>query len=101
MTFYALAVSVSLAVWFLAMAGASLLELPFGRMLRSRIALASGRMERFPGATADMLFAIRALPLFLALVFTVGFALPAFLRLEPHGSDETVSVKLLMFGRKR
>ena len=99
MTFYALAVSVCLAVWFLAMAGASVLGLPLNRVFR-RAEIATARMDmekdRSPAATADVLFALRVLPLFLALLFTVGFALPAFLRLEPHASGEMISAKLML-----
>jgi Zn-dependent protease with chaperone function len=93
MSFYALALSVSLAVWFLAMAGASLLGLPLGRILRSTVHFAPS-LDQSPGAIADVLFAIRTLPLSLALVFTVGFALPAFLRHEPHAIGEPISMKL-------
>lgn len=101
MTFYALAVSVCLAVWFLAMAGTSILGLPLSRIFRrAEIATAGMDMEmekdRSPAAAADILFALRVLPLFLAFLFTVGFALPAFLRLEPHASGEMISAKLMV-----
>jgi BlaR1 peptidase M56 len=93
-TFYALALAVSLAVWFLAMAAASLLELPVRRVLQRGNVLTGARLEQYPGAMADLLFALRALPLSLALVFTVGFALPAFLRHEPRLAGEAISLKL-------
>ena len=41
-------------------------------------------------ATADLLFAIRIFPLGLALATTLGVALPSFLLLEPHATDEAV-----------
>jgi Zn-dependent protease with chaperone function len=95
MTFYALALCVCLAVWFLAIAATFLLGLPVQRVLWGRKdVLRIVRVEQSPSATANLLFAIRTLPLSLALVFTVGFALPAFLRHEPHLAGEAISVKL-------
>jgi hypothetical protein len=93
-TFYVLAVSVSLAVWFLAMLASSLLGWPLRRILLGKSILTAGRMEQSPGAMADALFLFRTFPLFLALLFSVGVALPAFLRYEPHSSAEPISAKL-------
>jgi Zn-dependent protease with chaperone function len=93
-TFYVLALSVSLAVWFLAMAATSLLGLSLDRIFGFKNVLTSVRLQQSPAATADMLFTLRTLPLSLALIFTVGFALPGFLRHEPHAIGEAISPKL-------
>jgi beta-lactamase regulating signal transducer with metallopeptidase domain len=94
MTFYALALSVSLAVWFLAMMAASLVGLPLRHILFGKHIVTSRRMEQSPAATADALFFLRTLPLFLALVLAAGIVLPAFLRYEPHSAGESISSKL-------
>lgn len=91
MRFFVLACSVSLAVWFLAIVTSSLLGWPLRRILLAKSVL---RLQRSPGALADALFFLRASPLFLALGFTLGVALPAFLRHEPHSSGEPISSKL-------
>jgi Zn-dependent protease with chaperone function len=91
-TFYVLVFAVLLAAGFVVMATSSLFAWPVLRLMRSRKALA--RLQASPTATADLLFAIRILPLLLSLVATLGFALPAFVRLEPHAAGETISVKL-------
>jgi Zn-dependent protease with chaperone function len=83
--FYELAVFLCLAVLFIVMAGTSLV---------SAAALwAATRSSRLlaPISRANLLFALRVLPLFLAVLFTVGFALPAFLRFEPRSSGEAMS----------
>jgi Zn-dependent protease with chaperone function len=46
--------------------------------------------------TADLLFAIRVLPLGVALAVTLGVALPSFLLLEPHAADEAVGTAPLV-----
>src|ERR1700752_2622525 len=94
MTFYALALSVSLAVWFLAMMAASLVGLPLRRILFGKHIVTNRRMQQSPAATADALFFLRTLPLFLALVLAAGIVLPAFLRYEPHSAGESISSKL-------
>jgi hypothetical protein len=93
MMFYALALSVSLAVWFLATLAAWLLGLPLRRILGTQV-LTSRSLERSPAAMADALFVLHTLPLSLALLFTFGVALPAFLRYEPHSTGEPLSSKL-------
>lgn len=94
MTFYALAFSVSLDVWFLAMVATSLIGLPLRRILFGKHIVTSRRMQQSPAATADALFFLRTLPLFLALVLAAGIVLPAFLRYEPHSAGESISSKL-------
>jgi Zn-dependent protease with chaperone function len=48
--------------------------------------------------SADLLFALRMLPFVLAAVFTLVFALPSFLLLEPRSTDEAVGTAPLMLG---
>jgi Zn-dependent protease with chaperone function len=59
---------------------------------------AAGRLFRAlaPRPRANWLFALRVLPLFLALVLTIAFALPAFLRFEPHSTREMIGLRLLV-----
>lgn len=83
--FYELAIFLCLAVLFIVMAGTSLV---------SAAALwAATRSSRLlaPISRANLLFTLRVLPLFLAVLFTLGFALPAFLRFEPRSSGEAMS----------
>ncbi len=90
MMFYALAICVCLAALFMVLAGASLAS----RML-SRTIAAIARSRR-PAAAANLLFAVRALPSFLAVSLTLGLALPAFLKFEPRGTGEAMSARLLL-----
>jgi hypothetical protein len=92
--FYALAITVCLAMLFLALAVTLLLWLPLCRLLNPMIIKMANALA--PRTAANVLFAIRTLPLFLASAITVGFALPAFLRFEPHVSGEGMSVKLVL-----
>jgi Zn-dependent protease with chaperone function len=94
MMFYALAICVCLSILFMVMAGVSLVCLPLRRLLRPAI-LRMTRSEA-PAAAANLLFALRTLPLFLALAVTLGFALPAFLKFEPRATSELMSAKLLL-----
>lgn len=45
---------------------------------------------------ARFIFALRVFPFASALVFALGFLLPAYLLFEPHSSDETVGYKLAL-----
>jgi Zn-dependent protease with chaperone function len=94
MTFYALALLISLAVWFLVISTTSLLGWPLRRILFGKSAVTGRRMERSPAALADTLFVLRTAPLFLALILAAGIALPAFLENEPHSTGEPISMKL-------
>jgi beta-lactamase regulating signal transducer with metallopeptidase domain len=94
MMFYALVISVCLSALFLVMAGASLVCLPLHRLLRPAILRMAG--SEAPATAANLLFAMRTLPLLLALGVTLGFALPAFLKFEPRATSEVMNVKLLL-----
>jgi Zn-dependent protease with chaperone function len=90
--FYALALVLCLAVLFIVLAGSSVL---------CALGLITGkRFLRFlsPGAHANLLFTVRALPIFLACLVTLGFVLPAFLRFEPRSSHEIMGLRLLTLG---
>lgn len=86
--FYLLAILLCLAVLFLVALSSSLV---------CRLASwAGGRLlALLPlGRRANLLFVLRALPLFLAGLVTLGFALPAFLRFEPRSSNEIAGPRL-------
>jgi Zn-dependent protease with chaperone function len=88
--FYTLAISVCLAVLFLVLACVWLL----GWILRRKVAA----LLRFrtPAAAANVLFAARILPCFLAFGLTMGLVLPAYLKFEPRSTGEVMSSKLLL-----
>src|SRR5215471_16007093 len=92
--FYALGITVCLAMLFLAMAGTVLLWLPLCRLLSSLIERIANSAK--PRTAANFLFIVRSLPLFLAAAVTVGFALPAFLEFEPRTTGEAMSTKLAL-----
>lgn len=88
--FYSLAILLCLAVLFIAASGASLV-----------CGLASRASRRFlaqlpPSPCANFIFVLRALPLFLAGLITLGFALPAFLRFEPRSGNEIAGPRLFV-----
>ncbi len=57
------------------------------------------RIERFPvRRLADLLFALRMLPLITAAVITVAFTVPSFLLLEPRAIDEPLGEIPLVLG---
>jgi Zn-dependent protease with chaperone function len=58
-----------------------------GRTLRRRSA----------ATQAQVLLYLRLLPLACALIFVLGFIVPAYLHHEPHLTDEVVSLKLAVF----
>jgi Peptidase family M48 len=90
MMFYILAICVCLAVWFLALIGASLI------VWTLRGTVAAVLRSWAPATAARVLFAVRVLPCFLALGVTLGLALPAFLKYEPRSSGEAMSARLLL-----
>jgi Zn-dependent protease with chaperone function len=51
-----------------------------------------------PGVTADLLFALRVLPVGLSALATLVFMVPSFLLLEPHSIDEPIGAVPLTFG---
>jgi Zn-dependent protease with chaperone function len=55
--------------------------------------------QRFSArATADLLLALRVMPLGISALVTVGFMVPSFLLLEPHSIDEPIGVIPLVLG---
>jgi len=49
-------------------------------------------------SVADLLFALRVLPLFLSIIVTVAFVVPSFQILEPHSADEGMGKYTFVFG---
>lgn len=90
MMFYILVICVCLAVPFLVLACASLVSWPLRAMAANMVCY------RAAATAANLLFAVRTLPLFLALGLTLGLALPAFLRFEPRSTSEAMGAKLLL-----
>ena len=88
--FYALCAAVCLAVLFITIAGTLLLSSGGAWFLRRR----AHRIA--PAVLSNLLFAVRLLPLMLALFFVMGFALPSFLRFEPRGTSEGVGLRLIL-----
>ena len=87
--FYVLATALSMAVFFLVLASASLLCLPGTRLLLKMAGPAT------PRTRANLLFACRMLPLGLACAVTFGLALPAFLEFEPYSTKEGMGFRLM------
>jgi Zn-dependent protease with chaperone function len=50
-----------------------------------------------PAAQAQALLYLRLLPFAGAVLFVCGFIIPAYLRYEPHSTNEVVSLKLALF----
>ena len=88
--FAARCAGVSLAMFVLAYLLGSLAICASWRLLLRLLKPASAR------GTADLLFAIRVLPLGTALAITLGVALPSFLLLEPDATDEAVGTAPLL-----
>jgi len=88
--FAARCAGVSLAVFVLAYVLASLAIGVGWRLVLRLLRPSSAR------GTADLLFAIRIFPLGLALATSFGIALPSFLLLEPHATDEAVGTAPLL-----
>lgn len=88
--FYMLAITLCLAVMFLVLGATSLVCNPAAKLL--------GKWSRTlpSGLTANLLFAIRLLPLGLACLVSLGFALPAFVEFEPASSGEGISWRLIV-----
>lgn len=87
--FYLLSISLCCAVFFIVLAGSSALCVWAGRLLRRQAP------SLLPTTAANLLFTIRILPLFLALLATLGFVLPALLKFEPRSTGELVGWPLL------
>src|SRR5437016_9182377 len=87
--FYVLGIALCLAVLFMVMTSASLVCMGCLRLLRPLLRQAAPRLS------ANLLFAIRTLPLLLAFLVTFGFVLPAFLKFEPRSTRELMSWPLI------
>lgn len=89
--FFALCICLLFAVMFLSIALATLAILPALRVA-NRFA---DRAES--SAIANVLFALRASPVLLGALASLGLALPAFLKFEPHTTHEIPGAPLLLF----
>ena len=87
--FYVLCIALCLAALFLVTAGASMVCVLGLWLLRPLLRRAA------PRTAANLLFAIRAMPLLLAVLVTFGFVLPAFLKFEPRSTGELMGWQLL------
>lgn len=88
--FYLLCLCLILAVMFIVFALVALASLPALR------ALTACRHVSRAGTTANLLFILRALPLILGIVASLGLALPAFLEFEPYATSEMPGPILLL-----
>jgi Zn-dependent protease with chaperone function len=88
--FFALCICLIFAVMFLIMAVAALALLPATR-LTERVA---HRAES--SVMANVLFGLRAFPILLGGLASLGLALPAFLEFEPHTTHEIPGAPLLL-----
>ena len=90
--FAARGIAVSFSMFFLLYSGLSVVV----ATLWARVWLHS---ERYPAwQCADLLFAIRILPLAISLAVTFTFTVPSFMLLEPHAIREPVGVIPLVLG---
>ena len=90
--FAARGIAVSLSMFFLLYSGLSIAV----ATLWSRVSLYS---ERYPARfRADLLFALRMLPLAISLAVTLAFTVPSFVLLEPHAIREPVGALPLVLG---
>lgn len=87
--FYLLSISLCCAVWFMVFASASVLCMWTDRLARPAASSLA------PATVANLLFAIRILPVSLASLVTFGFVLPALLKFEPRSTSELVGWPLL------
>jgi beta-lactamase regulating signal transducer with metallopeptidase domain len=87
--FYLLSISLCCAVWFMVFVSASVLCMWTGRLARPAASSLA------PATVANLLFAIRILPVSLASLVTFGFVLPALLKFEPRSTSELVGWPLL------
>lgn len=88
--FYLLSISLCCAVFFIVLAGTSVLCMWGSRLARPAVSSLA------PAVAANLLFTIRILPVFLASVVTFGFVLPALLKFEPRSTGEFVGWPLLV-----
>ena len=90
--FAARCIGVSLAVFILVYIFFSLLVSQGWKLMRSTLRPSSAR------GAADLLFALRVLPLGLSLFVTLAFTLPSFLLLEPRSTGEAIGAAPLALG---
>jgi len=90
--FAARCIGVSLAVFVLLYVFLSLLISQGWKLMRHTLRPSSAR------GAADLLFALRVLPLGLSVLVTVAFTLPSFLLLEPRSTGEAVGTAPLALG---
>jgi Zn-dependent protease with chaperone function len=89
--FFALCICLLFAVMFLSIALATFAILPAVR-------LANRFADRADSSgMANILFVLRAFPILLGAVASLGLALPAFLEFEPHTTHEIPGAPLLVF----
>lgn len=87
--FYLLSISLCCAIFFIVLAGTSVLCMWVSRFARPAVSSLA------PAAVANLLFTIRILPVLLASLATFGFVLPALLKFEPRSTSELVGWPLL------
>src|SRR5579872_3283637 len=90
--FTARCIGVSLAVFVLLYVFVSLLISRGWKLMRRTLRPNSAR------GAADLLFALRVLPLGLSLFVTLAFTLPSFLLLEPRSTGEAIGIAPLALG---
>jgi len=90
--FAARCIGVSLAVFLLLYVALSLAVSWGWKLIRGMVRPRSSR------DSADLLFALRVLPLALSLIVTLGFMLPSFLLLEPRSTNEAIGSAPLALG---
>jgi Zn-dependent protease with chaperone function len=90
--FAARCIGVSLAVFVLLYVSVSLAVSQGWKVIQR------GLRPRSPRSSSDLLFALRVLPLALSSFVTLVFALPSFLLLEPHSTDEAIGTAPLALG---
>src|ERR1051326_36290 len=90
--FYLLCFCLVLAVMFLMFAATAFASIPALRF----VSAISARLR--VATTSNLLFTLRCLPLLAALITSLGVALPAFLKFEPHSTHENPGPALLLLG---
>jgi len=90
--FAARCIGVSLAIFVLLYVFLSLLISRGWKLMRRAL------RPRSAGSGADLLFALRVLPLGLSAFVTLAFTVPSFLLLEPHSTGEAIGTAPLALG---
>ena len=88
--FYPLCVCLILAVMFVVFTLTTLATVPALKVL-------AGLTRRIrAGTVANLFFIFRSLPVIFGIIASIGLALPAFLRFEPHSTSEMPGAALLL-----